>query len=329
MAENSILILDHLSFSYGSTTVLSDFSLSIEKGSFTTLLGPSGCGKTTILRLMAGFLKPSSGRIFISGSDVTEVPVEQRRIGFVFQDFALFPHMTVRQNLLFGFGRRESKEHLIEMNDICNRLELSSLLDRYPYELSGGQQQRVALGRTLMVKPEIILMDEPLSSLDARLRVQVREDLLEIQKKIGITTIYVTHDQEEALSLSSDIAVISDGKLLQFDKPEKIYFQPADETAARFSGMTNFLMIDGKKIMVRPEWFSVQKESKVLSSESSFVSAEIVSKNFLGGFIRYKMKCQCSENGLLTVDIPAFSSSEKLNAGENVFLKINSSVCFD
>jgi len=326
MMQNEILKLDDISFSYGTESFISGFSLSVEKGSFTTLLGPSGCGKTTLLRLMAGFLKPASGRVFINGNDVTDVPVENRKIGFVFQDFALFPHLTVKQNLLFGFSHSQKKMQIENMEEIASRLELSNLLDRFPHELSGGQQQRVALGRTLMMKPEIILMDEPLSSLDARLRVQVREELLEIQKKIGITTVYVTHDQEESLSLSTRIAVINEGKLLQYDSPRNVYYKPAGEMAARFTGMTNFISLEGKRCMVRPEWISL------LSGENSGkekISGEIISESFLGGVSRYKIKCSEAEGGILTADVPVVFQAEGYEAGSKVGISVNSSVCFD
>ncbi|MCQ2572467.1 MAG: ABC transporter ATP-binding protein [Treponema sp.] len=315
MNKEEILRLDEISFSYEKNEIINNFSLSVERGTFTTLLGPSGCGKTTLLRLMAGFLKPSAGKIFINGNDVTNVSVEQRKIGFVFQDYALFPHMTVKQNLLFGFGTKEKKTHFSDMETICSSLGLSKFLERYPHELSGGQQQRVALGRTLMMKPEIILMDEPLSSLDAKLRIRVREELMEIQKKIGITTVYVTHDQEEALSLSDKIAVINQGRLLQYDTPENVYFEPTCKEAAIFSGMTNFIKLKGKEYLVRPEWMEF--------SETGDFSGEIISSSFLGMIRRYRVKYAEAENGILIVDSPV---SAIFQNGQEVKIKINKSL---
>lgn len=323
--KEEILRLESISFSYGRNQIINNFSLSVERGSFTTLLGPSGCGKTTLLRIIAGFLKPSSGIIALNGVDVSAVPVEQRKIGFVFQDYALFPHMTVKDNLLFGFSGKEKKNQIRNMEVISSSLGLLDFLDRFPHELSGGQQQRVALGRTLMMKPEIILMDEPLSSLDAKLRLHVREELMEIQKKIGITTVYVTHDQEEALSLSDKIAVINEGNLLQYDSPEKVYFNPKSRTAAEFTGMTNFLSLDGKEIMVRPEWFGVEK-GKCSGDE---LKGTVISSSFLGGVIRYKILCNEAVQGILTADVFSGAPGKVFPEGQKVFLKINTSVCFN
>lgn len=325
MNNDDILVLENISFSYGENEILSDFSLSVSSGSFTTLLGPSGCGKTTLLRIIAGFLKPQKGKIIVNGIDITQVPVEERRIGFVFQDYALFPHMTVRENLLFGFKGKEKKDHMTDLTETAASLDISNLLDRYPHELSGGQQQRVALGRTLMLKPRIILMDEPLSSLDAGLRLKVREELLEIQKKIGITTIYVTHDQEEALSLSDRIAVINKGKLLQYDSPENIYFNPSDRDAAAFTGIVNILSLNGKEVMVRPEWMKFCDPSKTTDNNESVIEGEIISSVFLGAINRYKVSCLHAEGGVITVD----SFGKGPAVGEKVKLEILSSVCFN
>ncbi|MBR6216335.1 MAG: ABC transporter ATP-binding protein, partial [Spirochaetaceae bacterium] len=221
------LSLKNISYSYkgNNAPVIKDFSLDVTKGSFTTLLGPSGCGKTTLLRLISGFLVPSSGTIELNGINQKGIEPEKRKIGMVFQDYALFPHMTVKQNILFGLKLKHDKVSDKKLSKdvqeektakIAENLDLQNLLDRYPNELSGGQQQRVALARALVLDPEILLMDEPLSSLDTKLREKVREELKTIQQKLKITTIYVTHDQEEALSLSDKIAVINDGSLLQY-----------------------------------------------------------------------------------------------------------------
>ena len=317
MERKEILKLENISFSYGKTSVLESFSLAVEQGSFTTLLGPSGCGKTTLLRIIAGFLKPSAGRVIINGNDITDVPVEKRPVGFVFQDYALFPHMTVKENMLFGFSGKDKKNHLEELEKTAEALEISDLLSRYPHELSGGQQQRVALGRTLMLKPEIILMDEPLSSLDAGLRLKVREELMEIQKKIGVTTVYVTHDREEALSLSTKIAVIKNGMLLQYDSPEEVYFHPAGKECAALTGMVNSLCIDGNEQIFRPEWVSFTE-----NENESDMEGKIISSVFLGAVIRYKVE---TEKGLIIAD--SFDGVRRL-AGGQVFLKVNRKLQF-
>ena len=216
----SFLSIENLCFAYGKTRVIENFSLQVEEGSFTTLLGASGCGKTTLLRLISGFLEPDSGTIKIDGKIINGILPNKRKIGFVFQDYALFPHLTVEQNLFYGLNlKKRTKETKSENKNLvaqtAENLGLLNLLNRFPSELSGGQQQRVALGRVLVLQPSLLLMDEPLSSLDTNLRLKVREELKEIQKKLKITTVYVTHDQEEALSLSDKIAVMKDGKLLQ------------------------------------------------------------------------------------------------------------------
>ena len=192
--------LENITFGYKKSPVIENFNLEIEEGSFTTLLGSSGCGKTTLLRLLAGFLEPTGGKIFINDELQNGILPDKRKIGMVFQNYALFPHMTVEQNLLYGLKiKKSTKEEKARFNEIVNNtaqvLGIKDLLYRFPHELSGGQQQRVALGRSLVLEPKVLLMDEPLSSLDANLRAMVREELKEIQKKLGITTIYVTHDQ--------------------------------------------------------------------------------------------------------------------------------------
>ena len=316
---DEMLSLKNISFSYGKNKIISNFSLDIERGSFTSLLGPSGCGKTTLLRIIAGFLKPSSGRIIMNNHDITELPVEKRHIGIVFQDYALFPHLTVFENLMFGFSRNERKNHLADLKETCDSLEINSLLARYPHELSGGQQQRVALGRSLMMKPEVILMDEPLSSLDANLRIKVREELLEIQKKIGITTVYVTHDQEEALSLSSKIAVLKEGHLLQYETPLNIYFSPACKDVADLTGMTNYIKINGKMMLVRPNWIELNPREKFYQNESNLLEGTILSSVFTGNVIRYRIALDQAENKVITVDSSAFGI---LQNGQKVKLNV-------
>lgn len=307
-----LLKLENVKFAYKNTAVIEDFNLSVDEGSFTTLLGSSGCGKTTILRLISGFLNPDSGTIKINGEIQNNVLPNRRKVGMVFQDYALFPHLTVEQNLFYGLNlTKPSKEQKMQNEQIvkttAENLDIQNLLKRFPSELSGGQQQRVALGRSLVLKPKILLMDEPLSSLDTNLRLKVREELKEIQKRLKITTVYVTHDREEAFSLSDKIAVMNHGKIVQYDTPENLYFEPKNRFAAEFSGASNFIMQDGKTFLVRPDWFSLA--SRTLDSAESknkkLISGKIISSSFLGSRIEYKVQ---TESQILTVD---FESIEK------------------
>ncbi|MGE0500719.1 MAG: ABC transporter ATP-binding protein [Rhizobiaceae bacterium] len=229
--------------SFGATTVVQDFDLDIGRGEFVSFLGPSGCGKTTVLRMVAGFEQPSSGAISIDGQDVTRLKPNQRRIGMVFQAYALFPNLTVAQNIGFGLkvagvNRADADRRVAEMLSL---IKLPDFGDRYPYQLSGGQQQRVALARALAPKPRVLLLDEPLSALDAKVRVSLREEIRMIQKDLGITTIFVTHDQEEALSISDRIAVMYNGRAEQVGAPFEIYNRPATRFVANFVGTLNVL----------------------------------------------------------------------------------------
>ena len=307
-----LLKLENVKFAYKNTAIIEDFNLSVDEGSFTTLLGSSGCGKTTILRLISGFLNPDSGTIKINGEIQNNVLPNRRKVGMVVQDYALFPHLTVEQNLFYGLNlTKPSKEQKAQNEQIvkttAENLDIQNLLKRFPSELSGGQQQRVALGRSLVLKPKILLMDEPLSSLDTNLRLKVREELKEIQKRLKITTVYVTHDREEAFSLSDKIAVMNHGKIVQYDTPENLYFEPKNRFAAEFSGASNFILQDGKTFLVRPDWFSLA--SRTLDSAESknkkLISGKIISSSFLGSRIEYKVQ---TESQILTVN---FESIEK------------------
>jgi putative spermidine/putrescine transport system ATP-binding protein len=242
MAE-PFLKIEHVRKSFGPATVVQDFNLNIEPGEFVSFLGPSGCGKTTVLRMVAGFEEPSAGKIVIGGKDVTRLKPNQRNIGMVFQAYALFPNLTVQQNVAFGLkvagvAKAETDERVKEMLSIIKMPEFG---DRYPYQLSGGQQQRVALARALAPKPKLLLLDEPLSALDAKVRVSLRDEIRSIQKKLGITTVFVTHDQEEALSISDRIVVMYGGKAEQVGTPFEIYNQPATKFVANFVGTLNVL----------------------------------------------------------------------------------------
>jgi putative spermidine/putrescine transport system ATP-binding protein len=237
------LDISHLQKSFGANQVVKDFSLSIKKGEFISFLGPSGCGKTTVLRMVAGFETPTAGTIRIDGKDVVNLKPNQRNIGMVFQAYALFPNMTVAQNVAFGLriARKSKAEIDATVKEMLALIHLGHLGDRYPYQLSGGQQQRVALARALATKPQVLLLDEPLSALDAKIRVSLRDEIRSIQQKLGITTIFVTHDQEEALSISDRIVVMHDGRAEQVGTPFEIYNHPASRFVASFVGTLNIL----------------------------------------------------------------------------------------
>jgi len=228
---------------FGDFTAVHKMSLDIAEGSFVTLLGPSGCGKTTTLRMIAGLLDPSDGEIAIKGKRVNDVPIHKRNLGLVFQNYALFPHKTVADNVAFGLKYRNvSKEETRrKVADALDLVQLPDLGARYPKELSGGQQQRIALARAIVIEPDVLLLDEPLSALDANLREDMRVELKRIQQRIGVTTVFVTHDQTEALAMSDQIIVMSKGRVEQVGAPEEVYNTPASEFVARFLGASNLL----------------------------------------------------------------------------------------
>ena len=231
---------------FGTATAVDDLSIEIGQGELVSLLGPSGCGKTTTLRSIAGFVEPDAGQILFDGVDITSLPPERRNIGMVFQNYALFPHMTVRQNLRFGLEmRRVARNEMAERIDaVLDIVQLAGLEDRYPRELSGGQQQRVALARGLVIEQAVLLLDEPLANLDAKLREEMRFFIRSLQKRVGITTVYVTHDQAEAMVISDRIVVMFDGRIRQIGDATDIYAHPVNRDVADFIGLSNF--IDGR-----------------------------------------------------------------------------------
>ncbi|OBS09349.1 spermidine/putrescine ABC transporter ATP-binding protein [Acidihalobacter prosperus] len=230
--------VDGVGKSFGGTQVLQSVTLAAKAGEFVSLLGPSGCGKTTLLRIVAGFERPDAGHVRVDGQDLTDTPAERRNMGMVFQAYSLFPNLTAAQNIRFGLRLRKlpkSRQQAI-VADLLSLIGLEAHADRYPHQLSGGQQQRVALARALAIQPSLLLLDEPLSALDAKVRVQLREEIRRIQRETGVTTLFVTHDQEEALSISDRVAVMHGGRLVQFDTPAAIYRDPADAFVAGFIG---------------------------------------------------------------------------------------------
>ena len=228
---------------FGNNTVISDVTLDIKDKELFTLLGPSGCGKTTLLRMIAGFNTIEGGDFFFNERKINDMEVSHRNIGMVFQNYAIFPHYSVRQNVEFGLRNRKLKKDDIkrEADKFLSLMQMYDFRDRKPEQLSGGQQQRVALARALVIKPDVLLMDEPLSNLDAKLRLEMRQVIRDIQKEVGITTIYVTHDQEEAMAISDRIAVMNDGKIQQIGSPQEIYHRPINQFVATFIGRTNLI----------------------------------------------------------------------------------------
>ncbi len=239
----AFLEISNIQKRFGEHTAVHDFSISIEKGEFITFLGPSGCGKTTILRMLAGFEAPSVGSIVFDGKDVTHVPTNKRNVGMVFQSYALFPNMTVADNIGFGLKVANASKAEVDarVKEMLKLIKLDALADRYPWQMSGGQQQRVALARALANKPKVLLLDEPLSALDAKIRISLREEIRELQRELHITTVFVTHDQEEALSISDRIVVLNEGRVEQTGTPASIYNFPRTRFVASFIGTLNQL----------------------------------------------------------------------------------------
>ena len=241
----SYLSISNVSKVFGGVVAVEDFNLEVEKGEFISFLGPSGCGKTTTLRMVAGFELPTSGEVLLDGENITYKSPNERNVGMVFQSYALFPNMTVAQNIGFGLQVRKAPADEIKrtVDEMLGLIHLEKHAEKYPYQLSGGQQQRVALARALAIHPRVLLLDEPLSALDAKIRVELRQEIRRIQQKMGITTIYVTHDQEEALSLSDRIVVMSQGRMEQVGAPSEIYNHPTTEFVASFVGQLNLLPV--------------------------------------------------------------------------------------
>jgi putative spermidine/putrescine transport system ATP-binding protein len=313
----TFLQLNNLQKSYGANAVVKQFDLSIERGEFVTFLGPSGCGKTTTLRMVAGFETPSGGEIRIDGRDVTNVAASRRNIGMVFQSYALFPNMTVADNVGFGLkvAGRSASEIRARVDEMLEMIKLPHLRDRYPYQLSGGQQQRVSLARALAPSPQILLLDEPLSALDARIRVSLREEIRALQIKLGITTIFVTHDQEEALSMSDRIVVMNEGRVDQVGAPFEIYNDPRTRFVASFIGTLNILdgrivdpaagivSIDGQNVVVgrgladaqpgQARSFALRPEALALGPGAegrNVLEGVIAEVAFLGSVVRVRMR---------------------------------------
>ncbi len=332
--------LEGLSRHYGSVVALDHLDLTLQPGELVALLGPSGCGKTTTLRLLAGLEDADTGSITVAGRDITRLPASKRDMGMVFQAYSLFPHMTVRQNVAFGLrlrrvGAAERDKTALEMLEL---VELSAQADRYPNQLSGGQQQRVALARALAIEPQVLLLDEPLSALDAKVRAQLRDQIRRIQLEVGITTLFVTHDQEEALAIADRVGVMKEGRLEQLASPTEVYSRPATSFVAEFVGLTNRLdgevsggqvtvrgctlplmersVPDGRVVaLVRPEAVTMASHT---SEESGPLVGTVIAATFLGATSRVTV-----DLGDTTVMAQlATSDAAALSAGSRVALTI-------
>jgi len=324
-------------------------SFGVRKGEMVTLLGPSGCGKTTTLRLIGGFEIPTAGRVYIDGVDVTDYPPNRRPTGMVFQSYALFPHMTVFDNIAYGLRNKRLSQSEVEKRvyEILEIVNLHGLEKRYPGQLSGGQQQRVALARSLVVEPKVLLLDEPLSNLDAKLREQMRVELKKIQRKIGITGIYVTHDQLEAMTLSDRVIVMKDGKIVQMDTPEALYRFPANKFVANFIGKANFIegrissiqdnscevvLPNGRKarielrdagkfgvdelvlVVMRPEGIGFS------NSKEGLLAGEVITRIYTGAMASFEVKV---EGEIFTVDVQNPNFGELPDVSDKVWLSVD------
>lgn len=322
----SFVSIENLQKSYASTSVFSDINCSIAKGEFVTLLGPSGCGKSTLLRCIAGLTPVNSGRILLDGSNLVPLTPQKRNIGMVFQSYALFPNMTVEQNVAFGLRIQKvsADESTRRVAEILRMVELHDFATRYPHQLSGGQCQRVALARSLVTRPRLLLLDEPLSALDARIRKNLREQIRAIQRELGLTTIFVTHDQEEALTMSDRIFLMNQGRIVQSGDAETLYTAPVDVFAAGFIGNYNLLEADdATRLMQRPinSRVAIRPESIQLSLTGE-LEGEIRSHSLLGNVIRYRVQARGVK---LVVDVLNRSAEDLHPDGRRVTLNIEPS----
>jgi iron(III) transport system ATP-binding protein len=341
--------LQNLSKHFDLVKAVDDVSLQVETGTLVCLLGPSGCGKTTTLRMIAGFEEPTMGRVLIGTDDVTDVPPYARPTAMVFQSYALFPHMSIQDNIAYGLrARRTPKADIAtRVQDAVALMELQGQEKKSPPQLSGGQQQRVALARALVIRPKVLLFDEPLSNLDAQLRVRMRSEIRALQRRLGITSVYVTHDQEEAFSIADRVAIMNQGKLVQLGRPRDLYRQPADRFVAEFVGVSNIVPVEvlesnanGATVRVlgqtirsrRPPQDPQTQVSIVLRPEAleidkageEGVPARVLTMAFTGPIARYTVAAD--EDIVLTVDLPNPGPDQFFAEGTSVTLKLPSEV---
>ena len=308
----ALIEIRNLTKSFGAVKAVDGVDLDIEAGEFLTLLGPSGSGKTTVLRMIAGFETPDSGIVKLNGVDITYLPPYERDVNTVFQDYALFPHMDVISNIEYGLRVKgvEKKERREKALKALDQVRLSGYENRKPNQLSGGQRQRVALARALVNRPSVLLLDEPLGALDLKLREQMQLELKELQREVGITFIFVTHDQEEALTMSDRIAAFNNGRIEQLDTPRNIYENPASRFVAEFVGKSNALDIQGAKINIRPEHIAINSQSENTEREFQGTLRDII---FVGSTTRYVVDTSI---GLIT----ALNAKRDFNPGDRVYV---------
>lgn len=323
----SYLNVTQLNKSYGPTTIFENIDFSADEGEFVTLLGPSGCGKSTLLRCIAGLTDVDSGTILLQGQDLVPLPPQKRTIGMVFQSYALFPNMTVEKNVAFGLKMQKLAAGEIQQRvmEALALVELTDFARRYPHQLSGGQCQRVALARSLVTRPRLLLLDEPLSALDARIRRHLREQIRHIQQELKLTTIFVTHDQEEALTLSDRIVLMNRGHIVQNGNAETLYTQPVDLFAAGFIGNYNLLSAEQATQLTGQPFSSqvaIRPESIQLCAPQAGIAATILSHSLLGNVIRYRVLANQVE---LSVDVLNRSVADLHPAGMQIGLQLEMS----
>lgn len=341
--QDNIIELRGVDKSFEDTRALEGIDLSISNGEFLTLLGPSGCGKTTILRILSGFETPDQGDVSIGGQRMNDVPPERRQVNTVFQNYALFPHMTVRDNVAFGLRMQSCPKGEIEgrVLEALRMVHLEQYADRRPHQLSGGQQQRVALARALVMRPGLLLLDEPLSNLDAKLRESMRFEISSIQKELGITVIYVTHDQSEAMTMSDRVVVMSRGVIQQIGTPYEIYRNPANKMVADFIGLVNFVEgeVQGDRVYISGTGVSfpntsgitgsatiaVRPENITMSRTSGTIEGTLVHRFYLGDAVDYRVQCK---HHVIRVIVKGAELKEFID-GEKVYLDFDKIMVFD
>jgi iron(III) transport system ATP-binding protein len=313
--------IENINRKFGAVEALKDINLHIEKGEFVCLLGPSGCGKSTLLRLIAGLDMPTGGKILLDGEDATFVPPSKRNFGIVFQSYALFPNLNAFENVAYGLKNKKisSKNIMVTVDEIFKMIKLSDAKKRYPAQLSGGEQQRVALARALVQSPGFLLLDEPLSALDAKVRLELRKEICRIQRELNITTIMVTHDQEEALTMADRIVVMNKAQIMQSGTPQEIYDKPVNHFVADFVGSINFIKNESEILAVRPENISLSMEY-----DKSALRAELSDVEFRGSFLRVTANVNhVSRHDKLMIDIP-FREAKNLGleTGKSVYVRL-------